>query len=35
MTEFGIVSLIAGIAFLIFAIIAKPVKHRPKHESKQ
>jgi uncharacterized protein YoxC len=32
MNDFGIISLIMGIAFLIFAIFVKPTKHKPKHE---
>jgi hypothetical protein len=31
MNDFGIISLILGVAFLIFAILVKPTKH-PKHE---
>jgi hypothetical protein len=32
MNDFGIISLILGIAFLIFAILVKPTEHQPKHE---
>ena len=32
MSEYGIVTLVFGIVFLIFAFLAKPTKHKPKHE---
>jgi len=33
MNEFGIISLILGIGFLIFALLVKPeTKHKPKPE---
>jgi hypothetical protein len=32
MNDFGIVSLVLGIAFLIFAILVKPSKQKPHHE---
>lgn len=33
MNDFGIISLILGIAFLIFALLVKPTtKHKPHHE---
>ncbi len=35
MNEFGIISLILGIGFLIFALLVKPEnKHKPHHEKK-
>jgi len=33
MNEFGIISLAAGVAFLLFAIFIKPDSHKPKHHS--
>jgi len=32
MNDFGIISLTLGIAFLIFAIFAKPTKHKPQQK---
>jgi len=31
MNDFGIISLIFGISFLIFAILIKPTSHQTKH----
>lgn len=34
MNELAIISLVTGIAFLIFAIIVKPTDNKPKHQNK-